>query len=226
MTGEYALVFIAGVLGAIHCVGMCGGLVAACAVKCGGGARFSLAYNTGRVLSYSLLGVVMGFIGKTLVDTGLPGRLQGALPVVAGLFMILIGLELLGYLPPALKRFFTGLFPTSVSKVLLGGEIQKKRPAAFLLGMLNGLIPCGLIYAVGVKAAATADPLKGLLVMASLGAGTFVPLVLAGSLTGAASRLRTGLFTAISSVLIIALGVKAIYHGFMIIRHAHMMMHI
>ncbi len=221
---EYLVVFIAGFLGSVHCVGMCGGLVAACALKCGGGMRFSLAYNTGRVLSYSLLGLVMGLLGSTLAEAGAAGRLQGALPTVAGVFMILIGLELLGYLPSSLKRFFTGLFPSSVSRALVGGQIRKKRPAAFVLGMLNGLMPCGLIYAVGVKAASTADPLKGMLVMAALGAGTFVPLLFAGGFTAALDRLRGGLLTTVSSVIIIALGVKSVYHGLAVMHHAHMMM--
>lgn len=222
---DYGLVFLAGVLGAIHCVGMCGGLIMACGVRCGGGFSFSLVYNTGRVLSYMVLGLVMGLLGKTLLEAGLPGRFQGALPIVAGVFMILIGLELLGYLPAGLKRFFTGLFPSSVSRALTGGGIKKKRPAAFVLGMLNGLIPCGLIYAVGVKAASTADPVKGMFIMASLGAGTFLPLLFTGSLTGVMGRLRAGLLTTVSSVLIIALGIKSVHHGFTLMQHAHMMMH-
>jgi len=222
---DYWVVFLAGVLGAIHCVGMCGGLIMACGARCGGGLRFSFLYNTGRVLSYSLLGLAMGLLGKTLVEAGLAGSFRGALPIVAGVFMILIGLELLGYLPVGLKRFFTGLFPSSVSRALLGGGLKKRSPAAFLLGMLNGLIPCGLIYAVGVKAASTADPVKGMLIMASLGAGTFLPLLFTGSLTGVMGRLRAGLLTTVSSILIIALGVKSVYHGFTLMQHAHMMMH-
>lgn len=218
---DYGVVFLAGVLGAIHCVGMCGGLMMACGVKCGGGLRFSFVYNAGRVLSYSLLGLAMGLLGKTLAEAGLAGRSQGALPMVAGVFMILIGLELLGYLPAGLKRFFTGLFPESVSRALLGGGMKRKRPAAFLLGMLNGLIPCGLIYAVGVKAASTADPVKGMLIMASLGAGTFLPLLFTGSFTGVIARLKAGLLTTASSVLLIALGVKSVYHGLTLMQHAH-----
>lgn len=222
---DYSIVFLAGILGAIHCVGMCGGFITACGMKCGGWPSFALLYNSGRVLSYTVLGLLMGLVGKSLLAAGLFVKFRGALPVVAGVIMVLIGLELLGYLPAKLKRFFTGLFPSSVSRMLVGGEIRKKRPAAFLLGIFNGLIPCGLIYAVGVKAAATADPFKGMLIMASLGAGTFLPLLIAGSLTGVMGRLRTGLLTTVSSVLIIALGVKSIYHGFTLMQHAHMMMH-
>lgn len=205
---EYFLIFIAGLLGSVHCVAMCGGLISACAVRFGGGAGFSVKYNSGRVLTYTVLGLVMGLVGSTLSGLGALGGLQGLVPVAAGAFMVVIGLDLLGIAPKALRGFTAGRFPGFLSKAVKG-----RKPPAFVLGMMNGLVPCGLLYAVGVKAAAAADPVSGMLVMASLGAGTFVPMLFTGTVAGLAGRAREGLFTTASSVVIIALGVKSIIHG-------------
>lgn len=211
---EYMLVFGAGLLSTIHCVAMCGGLIMACSVRFGGGLPFSFAYNTGRVATYTLLGLAMGLFGKTLASVSLFERFQGLLPTAAGLFMIVIGLDLLGLMPRGFKRLTSGVFPEAVSAALKG-----RRPPAVLLGMLNGLIPCGLIYAMGVKAASTADPVQGMLVMISFGIGTFVPLLFAGYLTGFMSNIRSGRMMTASAVLIMALGVKSIVHG---AGHMHM----
>ncbi|HHL39221.1 MAG TPA: sulfite exporter TauE/SafE family protein [Deltaproteobacteria bacterium] len=208
--GEYAAVFAVGLLGALHCMAMCGGLMAACAMKFGGGPRFAVVYNTGRLLSYMLIGALMGGLGKTLSAVGPAGGLQRVVPVAAGAVMVLVGIELLGWMPPRLRRFFTGLFPGGLSDRLVGAGLRRGSTGPLLLGMLNGLVPCGLTYAVGVKAAATADPFSGMFVMAAFGAGTLPALLMAGSLTGLLARMRSRAFTAASSVIIIVLGIRSI----------------
>lgn len=210
---DYLLLFTAGLLGALHCVGMCGGLIMACGMKFGGGASFSFAYNAGRVLSYALLGALMGLLGKALIAVGLFGKFQGIMPVVAGIFMILIGIDLLGYAPGWLKRITTGLFPRFFSDLLIGSQLKKRTPLPFVLGILNGLIPCGLLYAVGVKAAATADPVGGMLTMLAFGAGTIPALLLTGSLSVVQTRFRSNLISQASYVFIIALGIKSVLYG-------------
>ncbi|MBI5642501.1 MAG: sulfite exporter TauE/SafE family protein [Deltaproteobacteria bacterium] len=210
---DYIIIFSAGLFGAVHCAGMCGGLVMACAMKCGGGFRFSFLYNIGRVLSYAMLGLAIGLLGKALIAAGAFGRFQSVMPVVAGVFMITIGVEMLGLIPSGIKSRLSLLFPTPAAGGFIARQI-KKRSAAFFLGMLNGLIPCGFLYGAGIKAASTADPFEGVLVMLSLGAGTFVPMLFAGSLSSL--RIRSNLFAAFSSVLIIALGLKAVFFT-----HAH-----
>lgn len=211
---DYAMIFMMGLLGSVHCLAMCGGLIMACSARCGGGARFSAEYNAGRVLTYVVLGAVMGLAGRTLASFGLFGGFQGMVPAVAGAAMILIGLDLLGVIPPGVKGYVARLLPGVLAEGLFpGGSGGKKGRAPFVVGMLNGLVPCGLLYAVGVKAAATTSPVEGALVMAALGAGTFVPLLFAGTLTGLLDRRRAGLATTLSSVIIIALGVKSIFVG-------------
>lgn len=209
--GDYILIFLTGLLGVIHCVGMCGGLIMACGMKCGGGFSFSLAYNAGRVFMYVILGLLMGALGKMLIATGLFGQVQGILPVAAGAFMVFMGLEMLGLLPRRFKAYMTGFFPKAPAGLL--GKIGGRRYAPFLLGMVNGTIPCAFLYAVGLKAASTADPIEGMLVMASLGAGTFVPLLFTGAATAMLGRFRSGLPYAAASILVIGLGVKSIAMG-------------
>jgi len=210
---DLILVFMMGLLGSLHCVAMCGGFVMACSMRFGGGASFSLVYNTGRLLSYALLGVLMGFVGKALMAAGGFNWFQSVLPVVAGAFMVLIGLELLGVFSGRFKGLFSGAMPSALFRAVTRASGGNRKAAPFLLGMLNGLIPCGLLYAAGVKAASTADPLDGALIMAALGAGNFLPLLFAGSFPGITGKLNSRAVAVALSVLIIALGVKSIVFG-------------
>ncbi len=210
---DYFLVFTVGLLGGLHCLGMCGGLIMACSLKFGGGLSFSLTYNAGRIASYVVLGALMGYLGRLLIATGLFGRFQVAVPVLAGVFMVIIGIELVGIMPVRVKRFFSGLFPVFLMQAFTPVNSRNKRPAAFFLGMANGLVPCGFLYAAGVNAAATADPVKGALIMASLGAGTLLPLLFAGSFSGLPARFRTGALPALSGIIVIALGLKSIVYS-------------
>lgn len=210
---DYILLFSAGLLGALHCVGMCGGLITACSMKFGSGPYFSVSYNSGRLLSYSILGLLMGLLGKALIAAGLFGKFQGIMPVIAGILMILIGLDLLGYIPERLKKVTSGLFPRALSDILLGSQLKKRQPAPFILGMLNGLIPCGLLYAVGVKAAATADPIQGMLTLIVFGVGTLPALLLVGSFSMFAKRMTSIFFLNTSYFFIIVLGVRSVSMG-------------
>lgn len=210
---DYILLFTAGLLGALHCMGMCGGLVTACGMRFGGGLSFSLTYNAGRILSYSFLGLLMGLIGKALIAAGLFGKFQGIVPIVAGSLMVLIGLDLLGFVPKGLRKITSGLFPKALSDKLIGNQLKKHQPTTILLGIMNGLIPCGLLYAVGIKAAATADPVQGMLTMVAFGAGTLPALLLIGSFSGITGRVRSGLLLKASYLFIVLLGIRSVANG-------------
>ena len=210
---DYILLFTAGLLGALHCVGMCGGLVTACGMRFGGGLSFSLTYNAGRILSYSFLGLLMGLLGKALIAAGLFGKFQGIVPIIAGILMVLIGLDLLGVVPKGLRGITSGLFPKALSDMLIVNQLKKHQPTAILLGIMNGLIPCGLLYAVGIKAAATADPVQGMLTMAAFGAGTLPALLLIGSFSGITGKVRSGLLLKASYLFIVLLGIRSVANG-------------
>ncbi|MFZ0790952.1 MAG: sulfite exporter TauE/SafE family protein [Chromatiaceae bacterium] len=178
------VIFLAGVAGSLHCVGMCGGFACALGADRRGGlatlARH-LIYNLGRVTSYCFLGVCAGSVGLFLVDhggeSGWGNLAQRALAVLSGFLMLYVGLQFLGFqrgLGPSLPG--VGWLAVGLRQV-----IQSPSPGAPLaLGVLNGLLPCPLVYAFVAHAAGGGAPLQGLMIMAAFGLGTFPAMLLMG----------------------------------------------
>jgi sulfite exporter TauE/SafE len=205
---EYWTAFVLGLLGSLHCAGMCGPLAMALPGAGGGAIAFTsgrAAYNLGRVLTYCLLGVFFGVLGKTFLMTGV----QRWVSITLGV-MLLAGLA--GSRQLALTRPVTALVTWMKSRM---STMLRRRSflALTLLGLLNGLLPCGLVYVAGAAATTTGDILSGAGYMAAFGAGT-VPMMLAISLSGrlVPITLRLKLARAIPvSVLVIA--VLLIFRG-------------
>ncbi len=183
---ELPLVFLAGLAGSMHCVGMCGGF--ACAL--GGDARGPAAallrhalYNTGRLCSYCFLGALAAVAGALLVaHDGTPGAVGAAqrlLALLSGGLMVFVGLRFLGVF-----RFAAGAGGDEAGLVrALGGVLRTPGLAAPLaFGVLNGLLPCPLVYAFAAQAAASGGPLQGLQIMAAFGLGTFPAMLAMGGL--------------------------------------------
>ncbi|MDY2699265.1 MAG: sulfite exporter TauE/SafE family protein [Lachnospiraceae bacterium] len=149
------MLFVTGLLTSVHCVGMCGAInLVASQDK-----RSAAVYNAGRILVYTLVGVMIGAIGNVLrIDT----RIVNVFSLIVALLMLLMGLSM------------TGLFSFS-SKCCF--PIQKKRHSAFVLGLLNGFMPCSPLIAMQLYAMSTGSPLWGGLSMFLFGLGT-VPLML------------------------------------------------
>ncbi len=172
--------FMLGLAGSLHCAGMCGPLALALPHP-GGGARgfvaSRLAYNAGRIVTYSALGLVFGLLGRTLALAGI----QRWLSVGAGSLMLL-GLLFstrLGAGTPAVRAVLR-------LKATFGSLLRRRSLGSLgLLGLLNGLLPCGLVYAACAGATATGGLLSGLAYMACFGLGT-LPLMLGIGLTGRA----------------------------------------
>ncbi len=170
--------FALGLVGSLHCAGMCGPL--ALALPHAGNRPASYfagraAYNLGRVVTYCVLGLIFGLLGKTLLLAGVQRWLSVALGVV-----LLLGLFASRKL--ALWRPITALvnYLKSGMAALLRGRTFD---ALLVLGLLNGLLPCGLVYVACAGATATGDLLDGSLYMLAFGIGT-VPMMLAISLSG------------------------------------------
>jgi sulfite exporter TauE/SafE len=171
-----------GFVGSLHCAVMCGPLILA--VSNVGRAGLSLTasrltYNAGRIATYCLIGLVFGAVGKTFAFAGI----QRWVSVLAGA-AILLGLLLstrVALKTPAmrlvvkLKSAFAGLLQ------------HRSLGSQFLLGALNGLLPCGLVYIAAAGAATTLNPLGGALHMAAFGMGTLPMMVGLGVASG---RLR------------------------------------
>ena len=182
---EFSLLaaLLAGLLGGVHCIGMCGGIVAAFSFRADGSAppfRLHLAYNTGRVLSYTLFGALAGAFGGALaVAKFLP--VQTLLYVLAQVVMILLGLYLAGLSKSVLvferaggviwrrvKPLFQKLIPVTTA------------PRAILAGMAWGWLPCGLVYSILISALAAGSAASGAALMLAFGLGTLPNLLSMG----------------------------------------------
>ena len=183
----YIAIFLVGLLGGTHCVGMCGGIVGALTVPMPGAARrqwpIHLAYNLGRIATYIGLGALMGALGTAglLFNDVLPVQL--ALYVLANLMLVALGLYLTGFtalLAPVERlgqRLWRRVQPLTRRFLPARSPFQ-----ALPLGMLWGLVPCGLIYSVLATALVTGSAARGATLMAAFGLGTLPNLLLAGML--------------------------------------------
>ncbi len=178
--------FLVGLLGGVHCAGMCGGIVGAFSLHLptAGGRRFvyQLAYNLGRVLTYTLAGALVGAGGAALADLY---AAQFLLALFAALFMLALGLYLGGwwqgltrveaggrylwrYLEPLGRRFLPPASP----------------PAALALGLVWGWLPCGLVYSVLIWSMSAGSAASGALLMFAFALGTLPNLLAMGVVAG------------------------------------------
>lgn len=175
---DFGLAFILGLLGGLHCAAMCGPLMLALPVPAGGAGRFitgRIIYQLGRVATYCLLGVLAGLVGKSLFLAGLQRWLSIALgvAVLAGFFIS----KKVAVSAPVV-RLVTKL------KTAMSAQLQRRNFSSLaLLGALNGLLPCGLVYVALAGATAGGGIGKSVGYMATFGLGT-LPTMLAISLSG------------------------------------------
>ncbi len=210
-SADLVLALTTGLVGGFgHCVGMCGPIVGALAISAAPalGPRRSalgqLAYNAGRVTTYAFLGAAMGFAGSFVNVAGRLAGLQDAVSVVAGLLMVAMGLGAAGVTgwSRRLETRAGGWLIAPAARLLRDGGAGRFYP----LGLVLGLLPCGLSSWAFLGAAATGAPVPGLLFALSFALGTVPALLVAGSaaaLLGA--RLRGALYRA-GGVLMILLG--------------------
>ena len=190
---SYFAAFLTGLLGGAHCVGMCGGIVAAMSLQPGGKQPFvfHLAYSAGRVASYALAGALAGLIGSAafLSDTLYP--LQTGLYVMAQVVLILLGLYLAGLDQTVLVlERMGGLLWRRLQPLLARAMPIHTLPQALAAGAVWGWLPCGLVYSVLVSALAAGGAGRGALLLLLFGLGTLPNLLLMG---WAANSLRAWL---------------------------------
>ncbi len=202
-----------------HCIGMCGGIVVAYSTikinpkssKISQGAAHIL-YSLGRVLTYMILGAMFGALGGVVLFSN---NANGGLLIFAGIAMILAGLSLMGKI-----KFLTLIEHSFASsplyqKAFKGVLNSKSNSSFFILGMLNGLLPCGFVYFFAITAASTADPLYGALVMAIFGLSTIPAMFGVGFLASLASATSfRNMMMSLSSVAVILYGAYTIYNGY------------
>jgi len=205
--------FVTGFLGSAHCFGMCGGISGLFAVSAEvrslrQQAPKAVAYNLGRLLTYAFLGVTVALLGKTMVDS-IP-KLAAPIRLASGLLIILVGLQLafnwriLAPVENVGSKLWQKVAPSARRLVPVETNTQ-----AVGLGLIWGLLPCGLVYSVLLLAATTADPVHGGLVMLAFGLGTLPAMIATGlsasKLAQFMSRKRLG-----AGLLIVLIGIATI----------------
>lgn len=204
---SYAVLFVVGVLTSIHCVGMCGGIMLSQSINKESKSKFeamkpALLYNIGRVISYTFLGGVVGAIGSVFA---LSLSAQAGLQIFAGVFMIMMGLNMAGF--SAFRKLQIKL-PAAACK------LQSKPRTPLLVGILNGLMPCGPLQTMQIFALGTGSAAAGAFSMFMFSLGT-VPLMLTfGAISGLLSKGYTKKLLKFSGIFIIALGVMMGNRGF------------
>jgi sulfite exporter TauE/SafE len=189
--------FLLGLFATGHCIGMCGPIVLAVPARAGKIAAH-LLYHTGRVMTYVIIGAILGGIGSGFADlTGAAdglylarvARLQMLFSILAAVFMLIFGLSRLGLIrePAWMSEASPAKIPgfRNVQKEIMAG---KRIAAYFLYGLVLGFLPCGLSYAAFAMALPSGGSLKGALLVLVFGLGTVPGLLLVG--TGASALFR------------------------------------
>jgi len=214
----YGMLFVIGLITSVHCVAMCGGInLSQTLVKTGTGNEAAesgtpslpllpcILYNGGRVISYTGVGVVVGALGSVIT---LDGRFQGIVLLIAGIFMAIMGINMLG-LFPGLRR----LIPR-MPKMFAG---QENRRGPLVVGILNGFMPCSPLQAMQLYALSTGSPIRGGLSMFLFCVGT-IPLMFAlgaasGALSGVKGRAFSHRVMQAGAVLVAAMGLTMFANG-------------
>lgn len=184
---ELPLVFLGGMLGSSHCVGMCGGFAVMIGVAHRDWRRnlgAQLAYSSGRIVTYGVLGAAAGQIGlrvERLAGTWI--NVPATLCILAGLFLIVEGLTAAGFDLRKWRTSGSGGVPRCTVIPLMASVLRTPGARnAFAAGLLTSLIPCGLVYAFLSLAATSGNFAMGMLTMGIFGLGT-VPLMLTTGVT-------------------------------------------
>lgn len=231
-----AAAFMIGLLGSTHCIGMCGGIVGALTMGLPETTRQSplkllpylLTYNSGRLISYSLAGLIVGLLSSTAGDLFQVGEFPIG-GIVGGLFMVALGI------------YIGGWFQTMAPLERLGGFLWRKieplgrrfMPVKTLsqaasLGFLWGWLPCGLVYSTLAWAAISGNAVDSAILMLAFGAGTLPMLLVMGGFAEKLQRFTRNKWTRyVAGFLLIAFGAmilsKALSGGHMGSNHQHSM---
>ena len=210
---DYGLAFMAGVLGSGHCLGMCGALVSGYFMKAGASRTLLpyFFYQFARIFVYTLVGFAAAALGVVLVSSGVFGKVQSILQMFIGSVVIILALGILGWIP------FQGSVRLIPMNLLRRGyaESRTKGPilGATIAGLLNGLMPCPLTFAMAVKATSATTIMEGGLLMLTFGAGTLPTMLFVSLAFGKMSAHFRGLMLKSAALIMIIMGCNTIYMG-------------
>jgi sulfite exporter TauE/SafE/copper chaperone CopZ len=224
----YGMVFIIGLITSVHCVAMCGGINLSQCLRADGGretmpdsgslkpipTRRALSatllpatlYNVGRVISYTTVGTLVGALGATVTVSG---QFQGVVQIAAGVFMVIMGINMLGIFP-VLRRFNLRM-PKIFAKKIDAQKAGSRNP--LIIGLLNGLMPCGPLQAMQLYALSTGSPIAGGISMFLFSLGT-VPLMFGlGAISSALSAKFARRVMRWGAILVTVLGLTMFTNG-------------
>lgn len=212
---SYGLLFLVGLLTSFHCAVMCGGIVLSQTIGTGqnrkeieknkhGWILPSIYYNSGRVLAYTFVGGVVGGLGQAISLTGV---WKGIVPIIGGLFMVIMGINLLEIFP-AFRRLNIRM-PLFAFRTIKGREDLKP----FYVGLLTGLMPCGPLQIVQLYALGTGSIINGALSMLVFSIGTVPMLFAIGAANTLINKNKSRYILKASAVLVIVLGVIMMSRG-------------
>jgi sulfite exporter TauE/SafE len=204
---SYSVLFVIGALTSIHCIAMCGGINLSQCIPTqresidgrGSSLKPSLMYNMGRVVSYTIIGGVVGAIGSVV---SFSGAAKGIVAIFAGIFMVIMGVNMLNIFP--WLRKFNPRLPRFLGNIV--HRHKRGHSSQFMVGLLNGLMPCGPLQAMQLYALSTGDPIKGALSMFFFSLGTTPLMFGLGAISSLLSKKLTNKMLQISAVLVAILG--------------------
>ncbi len=220
---ELPLIFLGGLLGSAHCVGMCGGF----AVSIGLGSRSlaanigrQLVYTAGRIFTYSFFGVVAGYAGFWVAGkANLWINAQATLCLIAGALLVAHGLLALGMVPRRIWPRVPAAGSVCLAGTFVGPFLSSPRVANVLVaGVLTGFLPCGLVYGYLALASSSANIGEGLLTMCLFGAGTAPLMILAGAGGSLLSHAARRNLMRISAICVTLTGMISILRGILFVQ--------
>lgn len=219
---ELPMVFLGGLLGSAHCVGMCGGFALGIGLGSSGLAANvarQILYTAGRVFTYAFLGLAAGYAGSRIAGSaGAWINAQAMLCVMAGLLLVAQGLLGLGLVPRG-WRTTTGGGAACLAGTFVGPFLRSPRRMDVLLaGIFTGFLPCGLVYGFLALASSSASLAQGLLIMALFGAGTGPLMILTGAGGSLLSHMARRNVLRVSAACILLTGCLSIARGLLFVQ--------
>ena len=212
----YGMLFLIGAVTSVHCIAMCGGISLSQSIPDKKDRKKSfirpVLYNLGRVVSYTVIGAVLGTVGYFIGGGSavlVPLTLQGLVKIVAGGIILIMGLRLIGDFS-WLQRLSVPL-PKGLIKAV--GRVSAKAKTPFIIGLLNGFMPCGPLQAMWLIALAGGSPIKGALSRFVFSLGT-LPLMLGlGSLVAALGKKFALTVQSVGAVIVAVMGLALLTQG-------------
>ncbi|MBK1720705.1 sulfite exporter TauE/SafE family protein [Thiocystis violacea] len=222
MSPVYPLAFLVGLLSALHCIGMCGGIAGAIGYSLPRKVRdrpsryviYQLLFNLGRIGSYAAAGALFGWLGAGLMRHAALGWLEHLMRLLAATVLVGIGLYIGGWLPgfAVIERIGIPLWRwlEPVRQHLLPVDSPG---AALLIGVVWGWIPCGLVYSMLIGAPVQGGALGGALYMALFGLGSLPAMLATGLLAGRLNALgRDRRLQSVAGITLIGLALFTLYY--------------